>query len=131
MEIQAELATRDDDRAAADLDPLDRVPAAVRGREEPRGTPDLDSLLHLDLRAPVDEPVPAEMTRERAGRGTRRRILGDAVRRGEHPHLPRGARAGEAVGHHSEVRERREVRPQRRDLVLRAEPDEVCRTPLS
>ena len=76
-----ELAARDGDGRAADLDRLDRVAGARRPRVERRGPADLRALLDLDLLAPRDEPVPAEVARERARRRAGRGVLADAVER--------------------------------------------------
>ena len=121
----SELAVGDRDRRAADLDALDLVSGAVDPRVELRGAADLDALRDLDLLAERDPPVTREVQCQRPGRRPGRRILGDTARRREHPVLPPRALAGEAVeaergrlqgqaGH---------VRPERRNLVLRAEAD--------
>src|SRR5262249_22146196 len=81
---EPELAARDDDRAAADLDALDRAGTAVGRRVQLRGPPQLDPLQDLDLRPPLDEPVPAEVAYERTRCRPRRRVLGDAAARSEH-----------------------------------------------
>src|SRR5262249_59052668 len=85
---EPDLAARDDDRAAADLDTLDLGGGAGRTRVEPRGSPHLDALLDLDLLPGFDPTVTQEMHRERACGGAGRRILEHAARRREHPCLP-------------------------------------------
>ena len=62
---EAELAARDDDRRAADLDALDSVRRAVDARVQLRRPADLGALLDLDLVAERDPPVAREVERER------------------------------------------------------------------
>ena len=64
------------------------------------------------------------MTGERTCCRARRRILGDSGVGREHSGLPARAGAGRAARHHLERRERRDVRPQIGNLLLRAEEDE-------
>ena len=86
--LEAELAAGDDDRGAADLDPLDLLGGAVDPGVERARAADLDALGDLDLLAEGDAAVPGEVDGERAGGRARGRILGHAVRRGEHARLP-------------------------------------------
>ena len=78
--LEAELAARDDDRAAAAVHALDLAARALGAGEERRRTPDLDALRDLDPLAPLDEPVPAEVARDRPGGRAGRGILADAAR---------------------------------------------------
>ena len=88
-----ELAARDDDRRAADLD---SPPASGRPRRastaarSPRPG-------DLDLVAEPDPSVPGEVERERPRGRAGRRILGDPVRRDEDARLPALAVAREAA----------------------------------
>src|ERR1035437_6851178 len=70
-----ELAARDDDGAASDLDALDRVRRAVDACVERRGAADLRTLRDLDLVTERDAPVSREEQRERPRGGAGRRIL--------------------------------------------------------
>src|SRR5919204_3232429 len=128
--LEAELAARDDDRAAADLDLFDPVALACDAGVQGRRPLDLDALRNLDLVPEADPAVPDEMEREWACGRPRRRILGDAVDRGEHSRLPARAGSGEAVhprfGH---AREGGEVGLQPRDLLFRRHRDIHVRGP--
>src|SRR5207244_1551959 len=109
----------------ADLDPLDLIGRALDTRVERRRPVDLRALRDLDLLTEGDAPMPGEVKRERPRRRAGRRILGNAAAGNEHPRLPAPAGAGDAVDaeHFAEVEDARQVRPQRRHLVLRAEAD--------
>src|SRR5213593_1637284 len=91
--LEAELAPRDDDGRAADLDAVDAVALADHARVQRRRPADLRALRDLDLVAEADSPVAREMDGERPGGGARRGILRYAVRGSEHARLP--ARAGD------------------------------------
>src|SRR5450759_3680306 len=97
MLLDAELAARDDDSAAADLDALDRVRRAVDACVERREAADLRALGDLYLVAERDASVSREVQRERPCGGAGRRILGHAEPRSEHPRLPGQPVACEAV----------------------------------
>ena len=72
-----------------------------------------------------DAAVARQVHRERPGGRAGRRVLGDAAARREHARAPLRAFAGEAVGAEQprKLEERADVRPQRRQLLHRAEPD--------
>src|SRR6266849_6426868 len=94
---ETELAARDDDGRAADLDALDRLGGAVDACVE-RGRPaNLGALRDLDLVAESDAAVPGEVKRERARGRAGRRVFGDPERRAEHPRLPTRALVRKAV----------------------------------
>src|SRR6185295_849751 len=122
VSLKAELAARDDDRGAADLDALDLLRCAVHPDEELGRTADLRALRHLDFYAGLDATVPHEVDAERSARRPGRGILVDAARRREHPCLPVRSRTGEAVDPElRQASERTEVGLEGRDLFLAAE----------
>src|SRR5215210_7087941 len=99
-------------------------PAALGARDEPRRALDLRPLLDLDLRPPPDDAVSREMACERPRRRPGRGVLDHAEARPEHPELPGGAVAGEAVrADRPERGEGGRVRPQRRDRLAASERD--------
>src|SRR5439155_14442035 len=113
-----------DDGRAPDLDPLDRLAAAVDARVELGRPGDLGALGDLDLVPERDAAVAREMERERARGGTGGRVLCDTEPRPEHARLPASTVAREAVDTvRAEGLEALEVRPERDDLVHRAQRD--------
>src|SRR6185437_6653340 len=88
LDLEAELAARDEDGRAPDLDAIDTLAFALDGRIERRRPLDLGALADLDLLAEGDAPVPGEVDRERPGGRSRRGVLVHAVVRREHPRLP-------------------------------------------
>src|SRR5713226_3058211 len=94
---ETELAARDDDGRAADLNALDRLRGALDSCVERRGAADLRALRDLDLVPERDAAVAREMQRERAGGRSGRGILRHAEPRPEHARLPAQAVLGEAV----------------------------------
>src|SRR5205085_12548921 len=123
--LEPELAARDNDCGAADLDLRRRRVTALDAGIELRRTPNLLALANLDLLAPLQPSMPNEMQRERSRRGARRGVFRDAAVRREHARLPLRSGAGEAVDADRvwQLREPSHVRPQCSNLLLRAEAD--------
>ena len=69
--LEPELAARDGDGLAADLDAVDQPATALGARVERRGPPDRGALRDRDLVAPGDPAVAREVARERAGGSSR------------------------------------------------------------
>src|SRR6266496_2527742 len=82
-----ELAAREDDRAAADLDALDLVRRALGLRVKRRRAVDLGALRDLDLVAPADLAMTRQVHRQRPGSRAGSRVLRDPAE-AEHSRLP-------------------------------------------
>ena len=127
---QPERTLSHDDGVPADLDTLELISTSPRARMQGRWPSDLDPLLDDDLISKPDAAMSSQVHGEWSRGGASRGVLSDPFSRREDATLPGAVVSGkDAECGGPQGGQARQVRPQRRDLVQRIEPNvDVMRT---